>query len=140
MGVGNIYTALDVREEFQAHAKLDSAIEDETLGILYGCCDTFVISFDGIHGNNDKKCTSSSLGKSNIGGLRNRKDGTTNNKNDDETMLAEPNIDPLDLFGGIAPRSLKIAQNHAKQSLNAYVNAANLAAEIIRRTPSGSKS
>lgn len=44
------------------------------------------------------------------------------------------NANPLDLFGGLPPPSLRAAQAKAKEALASYVDAANFAAEIIRIT------
>lgn len=41
---------------------------------------------------------------------------------------------PLDLFGGLPPPSLRAAQVQAREALVKYVEAANVAAEIIRLT------
>jgi hypothetical protein len=41
---------------------------------------------------------------------------------------------PLDLFGGLPPPSLRVAQIEAREALAKYVEAANYAAEIIRLT------
>ena len=41
---------------------------------------------------------------------------------------------PLDLFGGLPPPSLRAAQDKAREALVKYVEAANVAAEIIRWT------
>ena len=50
----------------------------------------------------------------------------------EEEMLRTAN--PLDLFGGLPPPSLRAAQIEAREALAKYVEAANYAAEIIRLT------
>ena len=46
---------------------------------------------------------------------------------------------PLDLFGGLPPPSLRAAQVKAREALVKYVEAANVAAEIIRLTNEAEK-
>ena len=46
---------------------------------------------------------------------------------------------PLDLFGGLPPPSLRAAQVQAREALVKYVEAANVAAEIIRLTNEAEK-
>ena len=46
---------------------------------------------------------------------------------------------PLDLFGGLPPPSLRAAQVQAREALAKYVEAANVAAEIIRLTNEAEK-
>jgi len=42
------------------------------------------------------------------------------------------NADPIDLFGGLPPPSLRVAQVKAREALASYVEAANRAAEILK--------
>ena len=49
---------------------------------------------------------------------------------DEERTLRE--LDPLHLFGGLPPPALRAAQAEARAALASYVEAANLANEILR--------
>jgi len=95
-------------------------------------------------------------------GLRQRKNKTNNNESNGpsmtstETMKMEPVVgqeeaeedldeeerlwqrDPLELFGGIRPHDLKLAQQRAKEALDSYIQAANLAAIILGQLPTPS--
>ena len=57
-------------------------------------------------------------------------DPVVNNSDDDEEDLFWQR-DPLELFAGVRPSDLKLAQTHAKEALNSYIQAANLAALIL---------
>jgi hypothetical protein len=48
---------------------------------------------------------------------------------DEEEILFQR--DPLELFAGVRPRDLKMAQKQAKEALESYIQAANLAALIL---------
>lgn len=82
-------------------------------------------------------------------GLRQRKGNDDNedvNVDDDDetakewTMVEEEQVskeeellrlDPLEFFGGLRPRELKLAQEQAKLALESYIQAANQAAKIL---------
>lgn len=62
-------------------------------------------------------------------GLRQRKQKEASKQQ--TTMQEEKEIiDPLSLFGGLAPVELKSAQKHAKEALQHYIQAANAVASI----------
>jgi hypothetical protein len=76
--------------------------------------------------------------KSDNGGLRQRKNAKQEEDEEDKewTVVEEKNseeelLDPLELFGGLAPRELKVAQQQAKKALESYIQAANQAAAIL---------
>jgi hypothetical protein len=80
-------------------------------------------------------------------GLRQRKGNDEDNDDDDDdetakewTMVEEEQVsqeeellrlDPLEFFGGLRPRELKLAQEQAKLALESYIQAANQAAKIL---------
>ena len=57
-------------------------------------------------------------------------DPVVNNSDDDEEDVFWQR-DPLELFAGVRPSDLKLAQTHAKEALDSYIQAANLAALIL---------
>lgn len=79
-------------------------------------------------------------------GLRQRKGNDDEDVDDDDetakewTMVEEEQVsqeeellrlDPLEFFGGLRPRELKLAQEQAKLALESYIQAANQAAKIL---------
>ena len=65
-----------------------------------------------------------------------------NNNNNTSKMTAEVIVgeeemllqrDPLELFSGVRPGDLKVAQQHAKAALDSYIEAANRAAQILHQ-------
>ena len=75
-------------------------------------------------------------------GMRNRKGGLSVEqcKSSSWTMIEEEDLedakimraDPIKLFGGYFPAlELKVAQKHAKECLNSYIEAANEAAKLL---------
>lgn len=100
---------------------------------------------------NSAQATTSSTSSSTTAGLRQRvKTGTQPGNNDkkgapqpDKKMMVEDPIldeeeiilqrDPLDLFTGVRPGDLKIAQKKAEEALDFYIQAANKAAKILEQ-------
>ena len=68
-------------------------------------------------------------------GLRQRKNTKKQKEKESKTVKEthdkEEHLDPLELFGGFAPRELKLAQQKAKKALESYVQAANEAIAIL---------
>mmetsp|Transcript_29942 Transcript_29942/g.89053 ORF Transcript_29942/g.89053 Transcript_29942/m.89053 type:complete len:216 (-) Transcript_29942:1006-1653(-) len=149
-------SALDVREELRAKAVLSCAensasarAADETKP---GKVDMFTLYPEGIPttdvspNENDNKSTDKSTG------LRQRKNAPKGVKDENKSAWTEetPELDteeqrfrssdPIDLFGGFPPPALKHAQIEARKALAAYVEAANLAAEIIHIINEGESS
>jgi len=154
LGGNNIYSAMDVREELRArvHLMLTSHTNHVALDGLEGQQDlessqleresSFVVYMNGEMQKEGKDLRASvSIKNSDTDGLRNRKirssiddkgkpDWSENNvENNEEEKLR--NADPLQLFGGLTPSSLKHAQQNARESLLAYVETANLVSEIL---------
>jgi len=86
--------------------------------------------------------TTTSLDKENTAGLRNRKgSSTTPNKpkmykTEEEIPMNEDGIlkivDPINLFGAFPPRDLRSSQKNAKESIEAYIDAANFACTLLK--------
>ncbi|GAX13095.1 hypothetical protein FisN_17Hh024 [Fistulifera solaris] len=136
MSVDSILVADDVREEVRPRVVLNAASEKDS------CC-SFTTT-DPIHLIESMKENQSNPQSRNAvdEGLRQRKNNNETKSTvwtveqheyyDEEARLSR--IDPLDLFGGsLNPRELKIAQENARKSLEAYVKAANLKIDIDRR-------
>jgi hypothetical protein len=73
------------------------------------------------------------------GGNKNKQDATSDEKwttevpqeeQDSEARLRKAN--PIELFGALPPRDLRVAQTNAKAALDAYIEAANLAVAILK--------
>ena len=158
MGDVNVYSAIDVREELCARARLQCnggeepmLMEEAGENKEFEYCelegeDSFVMYLDGIPKKEDVIPANDFSEKRDLEGLRNRKKGSGSSTAqrrkkewseellDDEDEKKLRNADPLELFGGLTPVPLKVAQTKARESLTAYVEAANLAAEILRIT------
>lgn len=165
-GQGSI-SSMDVREELRARTVLREAtpdlLADEDKD---DAVDTFASSDHEDHfrlvdaveerkstcarNEHPEDSTNSKSKASASDGLRNRKGADAPNiqtegewteeiesNPDEEDRLR--NADPIELFGALAPRDLKLAQEGAKKALAAYVEAANLAVAILNATRKDSK-
>jgi len=145
-------SALDVREELRARAVLkcrtvrggdDDPVEESNDG-----SDTLFEFFpDGISFKNVDEASGSPRavsGLANSTGLRQRKNAPKEAEREEKSLWTEdpPELDeeeerlrktdPIDLFGGLPPPALRKAQAEARKALEAYVEAANCAAVILR--------
>jgi hypothetical protein len=160
LGVGQSYSASDVREEIRAHARLEcdkepyledeqlaNEIQDEKSNGTKSIDSSFKLKYlDKL----EKKQRPQEIDKELLqtiednGGIRRRKGKESEEVNSKSEWVEETYIDlegeklqkmdPIELFGALPPRDLKLAQNQAKKMLEAYVNAANKAIEILKLT------
>lgn len=144
LGVGFSYSALDVREELKADAKLQcrEVLEPELVDESNPDKKTFVLHFGGVVGmNKDEGLVESQNKEVSDTGLRRRKGKdpeknkykkwSTDILNEDEQKKSLM-IDPIELFGAFPPKELKLAQKNAKDSLKSYIEAANAARTILK--------
>ena len=111
--------------------------------------DLYILHMDGLKSkkeeyNNsrmikDSNKTSSSSNTNDVG-LRQRKNKVPSKEqqvweedNHDESEMLEK-ADPIELFGMLSPPALKVAQTKSREALASYIEAANLAAAIMRFT------
>ncbi|KAL7471966.1 hypothetical protein ACHAXS_012279 [Conticribra weissflogii] len=168
-GFGGVeYSVDDVREQLRASALLEYTDEEDvptldreirpsqSVNQSENQAGDFVLYFDGMELSRRKlrKIVQPSYGaETNVSeGLRRRGNATTSSRAEkpvchawtSEKMIGveeEENLrkaDPLCLFG-VPPSALRIAQTKARDAIAYYVEAANLAREIIRQTDKGSK-
>mmetsp|Transcript_31477 Transcript_31477/g.65422 ORF Transcript_31477/g.65422 Transcript_31477/m.65422 type:complete len:220 (+) Transcript_31477:73-732(+) len=164
-GFGGLeYSVGDVREQLRASALLECTDEEDvpSLGKENGTSRTvnklgnqpgdFVLHFDGMESSRQisRKIAEPSYGANE--GLRRRGNATTSSRAEttggsawtsEEIIVEEEEdnlrkTDPLCLFG-VPPPSLRISQTKARDALAYYVEAANLAREIMRKTDKRSK-
>ena len=146
--LASAFSASDIREELRAQTRVTYKIdvnEPELINENHVQKEKFHLSIrtDCIKG---EQMISDSAVHNNVGMRQRRKGdndcnkGCENNSWTEESYYQEQeskllNTDPLELFGGgLAPRELKLAQKHAKESLKHYISAANRAAEILQMT------
>ena len=155
------YSAYQVREELRARAVVtcDSAKGNESKSMCGSSSDedTFQLHLDGMtkqSATSDTKISEETSDESisplveedQNEGLRQRRKGPTKDSNETEsewTVEEEPIphtvdedemlriMDPITLFGGLAPPALKEAQKNARQALSSYIEAANLAVYLL---------
>ncbi len=149
--LASAFSASDIREELRAQTTLTYKIdvnEPELINesnVKEESTDKFRLNVrkDCVQG---EKIISENATQNKIGMRQRRKGdidcnkGSENNSWTEESYYQEQEskllkTDPLELFGGgLAPRELKSAQKHAKESLIHYIAAANRAAEILEMT------
>lgn len=139
-------SALDVREELRAKAVLKCSDLSQSDGSKPREVDLFTLYPDGLPAAaNDSTDGNKELGAGGEHtGLRQRKNAPKGKKVENESVWTEetPELeteeerlkksDPIDLFGGLPSPALRTAQTEARKALLSYVEAANLAAEILR--------
>jgi len=136
-----IYSTEQLREEFIARALITTpescapSLEDETVP---GHPTTFSLHLNGIP---KEPFLEKPIQKSEQG-LRQRK-GETEEEKEGWTVVTEHipeegdtlrNMDPITLFDGMPPPALREAQKNARAALEKYIEAANIAALIIKAT------
>ena len=147
MSVDSLLVADDVREEVRPRVVLIDASEDPAIKGSSRQGDTTATrpfaTADPINLIESMKENQSTPSRNVVdAGLRQRKNNETKSLStswtveqhefyDEEARLSR--IDPLELFGGgLNPRELKIAQEHARKSLESFVKVANLKIAIDR--------
>lgn len=147
MGQAIPFSAADVREELRAHALLETLVETDATKIIGG--EKFILHLDGMpkkDEDRDVTVTNSDSVDCVSLGLRQRRNESSDKKETPDSVWTEENndyidpfeeeekrlgmADPLDLFGGISPPALKMAQKEARGSLQYYIDAANIAVQI----------
>lgn len=160
LGVGLSYSASDVREEIRAHTRLECDEEphlvdeqpmhdtlDEKSNSTSSVETLFKLKY--IHNSEKKQAPQEKQEEilktiNDNSGIRRRKgkeseEAKLKSEWVEETCIdAEEEklhkMDPIELFGALPPRDLKLAQKQAKEMLELYVNAANKAVEILKLT------
>lgn len=151
MTIASAYSAFDIREELRAQATLTCSLnkdepllgDEDLVNIRHG--DVFALQIYDSKSKEDRIAAPKNVNDEI--GIRHRKKGSDDKNQskigslwkeencyvEEETKLLK--TDPLNFFGGgLAPRELKLAQKHAKESLNAYIAAASQAAAVLTIT------
>jgi hypothetical protein len=156
LSLNNSFTALNVREELRASARLQCkdgpGIDEEEKGhnkLQYATRGS--VDEDWIFLRLDDQQKEKSV-EENVStdegmlsaGLRRRKGATGSEPTEESNWSVETYEDvaeerlrqanPIDLFGAFPPTDLKVAQKNARDSLASYIKAANIAAEILHIT------
>ena len=150
------FTAEQLREEFAAQVflaqeeKEPNLVEEDKNEKVQPSPTKWILK-DKIQKTKKKQETSSKISSDSNAltessdGLRQRKNkerGDGTNEPQKWTIIEETNeqeilnSDPLNLFGGLTPKELRLAQKNAKQALEHYIQAANSVASILAQLPS----
>jgi hypothetical protein len=158
LGVGQSYSASDVREEIRAHVRLDcdeepqleveesmNEKEEERKNNVRTMETPFKLKYvEKIDKKQQLPETDEEVLKTihDNSGIRRRKGKESEEETSKSVWIQETcidaeeeklhNMDPIELFGALPPKDLKLAQKQAKEMLEAYVNAANKAVEILK--------
>lgn len=153
LGVGMSYSALDVRHEIRARVRVECdqepQLEDEfTVSVTELDKETKIttpsfklctVNSDMFKPDSDVKMQQDSDENNGLRRRKGQKDETTTSKSSwFEEHCAEieekklHRMDPIDLFGALPPKELKLAQNDAKKVIELYIDAANQAVEILK--------
>jgi hypothetical protein len=159
--ISTAYTTEQLREEFVARAVVTTADHEEKIAPELSSedattlehaediemRDTYTLHLNGVPRDTGKSGTGMEATSNNTSekGLRQRKGASDTGDKDKEewTVVTEHvpekdeflhNIDPITLFDGMPPQALREAQKKAREALEHYVKAANLAAKILKAT------
>lgn len=132
LGAGSRFSAdRTLREEILAHARLDAGKGDDEFALRRGAAP-------------EGSTTTATATATDGTGLRRRRGGnedetksavttSTTTVVEEETPRTPAPTNPIELFGVLVPTDLRTAQSDAERALRFYVDAANFAAEIVRR-------